>query len=146
MKLTTTRFGAVQIEDHDILHFARGLAGFEECRSWVLLADAHNEAVAWLQCISRVDVAIPVTSPRRFVPDYKVRIPRSQLTALQLRDIDQTFVLAVIGKTDRCLTLNLRAPLIINLDQRLGAQVVTADEQPLQFEVAPLPLKLRRSA
>ena len=46
----------------------------------------------------------------------------------------------------RLLTLNLRAPLVINLDRRIGCQVVTVDPQPMQYELANLPAELRKSA
>jgi hypothetical protein len=57
-----------------------GLPGLEDCREWALLADASNDALGWLQSTTRGDVALAVVSPRRFVPDYQVRIPRSELT------------------------------------------------------------------
>ena len=63
MKIQTTRFGAIQIEPDDILFFRSGLLGFEDCRHWVLLADADNEAVAWLQSMQHSDIALPVVSP-----------------------------------------------------------------------------------
>ena len=145
MEINTSRFGAVEIAPEDILLFPRGLAGFEECRHWILLADGENEAVAWLQSISRPDLALAVVSPRRFAPHYQVRVAKSELAALELALHEQAYVLCVLSKNDGRLTLNLKAPLIINLDQRLGRQVVTTDEQPLQFEL-PGQAQLRKSA
>ncbi|MCI0403985.1 MAG: flagellar assembly protein FliW, partial [Acidobacteria bacterium] len=60
---------------------------------------------------------------------------------------DSAFVLSVVSKSDGELTLNLKAPLIINLDRRLGRQVVTADEQPVAWQLNRLaPAVLRMSA
>ena len=91
-------------------------------------------------------VALPVVSPRRFVPSYQVRVNRNQLSALELSAPDEAFVLTVVSRHEGRLTLNLKAPLIINLDRRLGRQVVTNDEQPLQLDLAPAPAAYRRSA
>jgi flagellar assembly factor FliW len=44
------------------------------------------------------------------------------------------------------LTLNLKAPLIINLDRRLGRQVITSDEQPVVLTLPSAPPLLRKSA
>ena len=77
MKISTTRFGNLTIEDGDVLTFVDGLIGMEDCRRWVLLADAHNSALGWLQSLDRPEVALGVVSPRRFVPDYQVRVARS---------------------------------------------------------------------
>ncbi len=76
MRIDTTRFGQVEIEPHDLIHFPSGILGLQNCRQWVLLADAENESLGWLQCISHNDVAMAVVSPRRFVPNYQVRVSR----------------------------------------------------------------------
>ena len=146
MQIETTRFEAVAIRADDILLFPSGVFAFEKMRHWVLLSDAHNASVGWLQNVSHSAVALPVVSPRRFVPDYQVRVNRKQLAPLELSAPDEAFVLTVVSRNDGRLTLNLKAPLIINLDRRLGRQVVTNDEQPLQLDLAPAPASYRRSA
>ena len=146
MRIDTSRFGSIDIEPDDILLFPIGLIGLEHCRHWILLSDADNEYVGWLQSISAPDIALAVVSPRCYVPNYKVRIVKGDLISLQLTDTDNTFVLVVVGKEEETLTINLRAPILINLDRRLGKQVVTKDDQPLKHIIAALPGTLRRSA
>ncbi len=146
MKIQTTRFGTVDIAADDILFFAQGLFGFEHCQHWVLLADADNPAVAWLQSIQHGDTALPVVAPRRFVPDYQVRLDPSEVERLRLASLNQAYVLAVVSRDREMLTINLRAPVIINLDRRLGCQVITVDSQPISHELAILPISLRKSA
>lgn len=146
MQVETTRFGTMEIRADDILLFPQGLYAFERMRHWVLLSDATNPTVGWLQSVTQADVALPVVSPRRFVSNYQVRVNRSQLAPLELTTPDEAFVLAVVSRNDGRLTLNLKAPLIINLNRRLGRQVVTNDEQPLQLDLAAAPVALRKSA
>lgn len=148
MQIESTRFDTIDIRVDDILLFPSGVFAFEKMRHWVLLSDAQNASVGWLQSVSDPAVALPVVSPRRFVKDYQVRVNRSQLAPLELSGPDEAFVLAVVGRHEGRLTLNLKAPLIINLDRRLGRQVVTNDEQPLQLDLAPAPSaeSFRRSA
>lgn len=146
MQIDTTRFGVVPIEADDLLFFPAGLIGLEDCQHWVILADTENEAIGWLQSLSRADMAMAVISPRRFVTDYQVRVTRGELSSLQLSADDRAYILAIVAQNDDRLTLNLKAPLIINLDRRMGRQVVTSDDQPLQYEMAPTTLPLRRSA
>jgi flagellar assembly factor FliW len=80
------------------------------------------------------------------VPDYKVRLPAEQLAKLELDDLDRAFILNVVAKNEGRLTVNLKAPLLINLDRRIGRQVVTSDEQPLQHALSFEPVQLRKSA
>ncbi len=146
MKIHTTRFASIEIEPDDILFFRNGLVGFEDCRHWVLLADGDNRSVAWLQSMQHSDIALPVVSPRRFVADYQVRLEPTDVQSLQLTSAEQAYVLGVVSRDSDVLTMNLKAPLVINLERRIGCQVVTTDTQPMQYELATLPTLLRRSA
>ncbi len=146
MKIQTTRFDAIDIEPEDILFFRQGIFGFEQCRHWVLLADAENSSVAWLQSIQKPETALPVVSPRRFVKDYRVRMAQADIEALMLDSNEHAYVLAVVGRDGDTLTLNLRAPIIVNLDRRIGAQVVTTDNQPLQYALQKKTVRQRKSA
>jgi flagellar assembly factor FliW len=146
MKLETTRFGTVEIQSNDILFFRYGLFGFETQQQWVLLSDLNNSAVAWLQSMSQPEIALPVVSPRRFVSQYQVQLDERQISLLSLAKEEQAAVLAVVSRNGQTLTCNLRAPIVVNLDRRVGCQVVTADEQPLQYPLAELPSSARKIA
>ncbi len=146
MEIQTTRFGKLGIEAGDVLVFPTGILGMELCRQWVLLADAQNDALGWLQSTTHPEVAFAVVSPRRFVPDYQLRVARSELTPLLLDQVNEAKVLVIVGKNELAITLNLKAPLVINLDKRLGRQVVSNGELPLQFELPLGAAPLRKSA
>jgi flagellar assembly factor FliW len=146
MQVSTSRFGGLRIEEGDVFLFPSGLIGLEDCRQWVLLGDGANDAVGWLQSTTSPELAVAVISPRRFLPHYRVHVSRRDLVPLQLQDIDEAFVLNIVASDNGRLTVNLRAPLLFNLAQRLGRQVITADEQPVQWELAASPLQLRKSA
>lgn len=146
MDMMTTRFGKVAIDAEEILLFPHGLMGFEDCQHWVVLADAVNPTVGWLQSITRSSLAMPVISPRRFVPQYQLRVTRGELAALQLGATDRTYVLSLVSEHEGALTTNLKAPVVINLARRLGKQVVTSDEQSLRYELARKTIPLRKTA
>ena len=146
MQVITTRFGRIEVAAGDVIRFPSGLPGLEDCREWALLADAANDAVGWLQSTTRGEVALAVVSPRRFVPDYRVRIPRSELQPLDLADVRDAQVVVVVGMTDTTLTLNLKAPIVINLEARTGRQVVASGELPLQYELPGTTPGMKKSA
>ena len=146
MRITTSRFGRIDVDADDILRFPSGLPGLEDCREWALLADASNDALGWLQSTNRGDVALAVVRPRRFVPDYQVRIPRSELSPLAISDMRQAQVVVVVGTNGKSLTLNLKAPIVINLETRTGRQVVASGELPLQYELTSERPPLKKSA
>jgi flagellar assembly factor FliW len=146
MHIRTTRFGPLEIEADDVIHFPAGLLGLEDCRPWVLLADAQNDALGWLQSTTRPEMALAVVSPRRFVPDYQFRVFRSELNSLELGDVKSAQVLVIVGKNEHTITLNLKAPVVINLERRLGRQVVANGDHSVQFELTTTPAPLKKSA
>ncbi len=146
MQINTTRFGTVDVQAEDILLFPLGIIGFEKCLQWVLLADASNDSLGWLQSVQDPQIAMPVVSPRRFAPDYRVKVSPAQLELLELGAEDETFVLVVLARNEDSLTMNLKAPLIVNLDKQVGRQVITSDDQPLQRQLAEISEPLRKSA
>jgi len=46
MRITTTRFGRIDVDAADLIRFPSGLPGLEDCREWALLADSANDAPA----------------------------------------------------------------------------------------------------
>jgi flagellar assembly factor FliW len=146
MQIQTTRFGRLEISPSDVIRFPAGLPGLEECTSWALLADAHNDALGWLQSTEFADLALAVVNPRRFVPDYRLRVGRAELGSLLCDRVDELHVLAIVGKNERGITLNLKAPIVIHLREGLGRQVVAGGDHPVQYELAPVASVQRRAA
>jgi len=135
MRINTTRFGRLEIDANDRLFFPAGILGLEDCRDWVVLADAENDALGWLQSMERRETALPVVSPRRFVPSFQLRVARSEMAPLELTDHRTAQVLVVVGKNETGITLNLKAPLVLNLQRHVGRQVIANNDYPVQFEL-----------
>ena len=135
MNISTTKFGSLSIEETDVLTFVDGLIGMEDCQRWVLLGDSENTALAWLQSLERPEVALGVVSPRRFVPDYQVRVAKREIAPLGLENPNDAQVLVIISNVGGALSLNLKAPLVIHLAERVGRQIVARDDHAVQHRL-----------
>ncbi|HEY2253072.1 MAG TPA: flagellar assembly protein FliW [Planctomycetaceae bacterium] len=144
MDITTTRFGTITIEREDVMTFVDGLIGMEDCRQWALLADAENDALGWLQCLDRPEVALAVVSPRRFVQDYQVRVARRDIVPLGLPSAEEAQVLVILNQVNDNLMVNLKAPLVIYAGERIGRQIVAKDDHAVQHPIQGK-LRLRRT-
>ncbi len=151
MDVLTTRFGLLSVEPQDELIFESGLIGLEHCHRWVVLTDTKNPALGWLQSLDEGHIALGVVSPRRFVPDYQLRTDRTALDTLELTAARDAEVVVIAsrqadGPQAGDLTLNLRAPLVINVERRRGCQVIAKDDLPVQFALSAPSLPLKRTA
>lgn len=132
----TTRFGTLRVRSDDTITFPQGVYGLEGCGEWALLVDSHDATLGWLQSTIRPEVALAVVSPRRFVPEYQIRASQTDLACLNLVDTDSAQVLVIVSKDEVGLSLNLKAPLVVNLEQRRGVQLVNGIDQPLQHRIS----------
>jgi flagellar assembly factor FliW len=136
MQIQTSRFGKIDVDHADLLLMPHGLIGFETCRHWILLSTDDESPVAWLQSVALANVALPVISPRRFIPEYRARIHKRDLTSLNLHSEDQIYFLCVVSKTGTTLTANLKSPILLNATRHLAAQLVVTDDQPTAIPIS----------
>jgi len=74
MTVQSTRFGTLEIEAEAVLTFPRGLIGLGGSRYALLNTDADSP-FSWLHSVDDPDLALPVTRPWQFFPDYEVVLP-----------------------------------------------------------------------
>jgi flagellar assembly factor FliW len=144
MEINTTRFGLLEVDDQRIIHFPKGLLGFPAQTTFALIQTGEENYFFWLQSVSDPNLAFVVTDPTTFFKDYEVPI-RGELEAdLNISDDQQVQVFVICNKVDQWLTGNLLGPLVVNVVNRQGQQVVLTERkwttrQPLlklQTEVA----------
>ncbi|MAT68073.1 MAG: hypothetical protein CMJ58_00965 [Planctomycetaceae bacterium] len=145
MDVLTTRFGSLRAVPGDLITFEQGLIGLRDCRRWLLLADAKNPLLGWMQCVDSADVAVGIVAPRRFVPEFQLRVSRKEIESLRLDHLHDAQVAVIVSRQPDGLSLNLRAPLVINVESRRGRQVISKDPLPVQH-MLPAAEPLRRSA
>jgi flagellar assembly factor FliW len=111
------------------------MLGFSKYQRYVLIESGDitrpNEQSTfwWLQSADLPDLAFVVTDPSLFVPTYKVPIHHDQMAALGIQSIDEAQVFVVVNKRDNLLTGNLQGPLVINVADRVGEQLVLSDRR-----------------
>lgn len=133
--LQTSRFGALTVDEADIINFPRGVPGFENHREWALAGEDDNP-IKWLQSLNDGDVALPVAIPLDFFPDYRITLTRADLVALQCGDAENLSMLVVVTipvERPWDATANLRAPVVVNAAKRVARQIIMDDDAlPLQ--------------
>lgn len=129
MQIQTSRFGVIELAEDDILSFPEGLLGFNSLRKFVLLDDPNDEIFAWLQSCENADVAFPVLEPELFAQDYNVELAKNDYQALNLTSFEgaRAFTIVTIPEDPTQMTANLKAPIVINVKERLSRQCVLQD-------------------
>lgn len=131
MKVNTSRFGEIEINENDLIQMPEGLIGFPELVKFVLLDHDKDSPFKWLQSIDDPEMAFVVISPLTFRPDYMVEVTEDEVSALKLNNSDNAVisVIVTIPMDPKKMSANLKAPLIFNLNNRLGKQIILKDSQ-----------------
>ncbi len=155
MRIESSRVGTVEIREEDIIHFPSGLIGLNRYRRFVLLEFAQDVPLGWLQSVDDPNFGLPVAEPGIYVRDYAIETAASEVAELGLEHPDDCAILIVttIGAGGVIVTGNLRAPLLVNVERRIGRQVVLDRDDldlralvdPVAFSQAPTLGKMTRT-
>ena len=129
MLIQTTRFGEVEIQDHDILTFPSGMLGFSAERHFVMIEDEMGSPFQWLQSIEKQDLAFVTINPETAVSAFSLDITVDHMKKLDTEQVEDLSVRVIVtmAKKLQDVTINLQGPLLINFSKKLGLQFVVAD-------------------
>lgn len=129
MRFESTRFGVIEVGEDEVVHFRRGIPGFENFHRYVLLSTGGPSPFRFLQSLDDPDLTFVVTDPLWFRPDYRVRVRKEDLEQIGAAAEDEVAVYVIVTVPERPeeMTANLLAPILINTRTREAMQHVQSD-------------------
>ncbi len=133
MLVKTKHFGEIDLTEDKILTFENGIMGFEDFKRYTILFDSEDgeePVISWLQSLDEETFAIPVVSPLLVKEDYNPVVEDEWLNSLgELTDENIVILLTITVPSDlEKMTVNLKAPFIINSDTRKGCQIIVENK------------------
>lgn len=127
MKLQT-RLGALKIEEKDIINFSVGLLGFSDYHRYVLVEQKEG-FFNFLQSVDEPDLTFVLMLPELVCDDYSVKLNQEEIDLLKLTSPEDGRVYGIVTIPDNLaeMTVNLQAPLVINMKEKQGAQIVVTE-------------------
>lgn len=127
MKINTSRFGELDVEESLIFNFIEPILGYEELSKYILLDYEDNSPFKWLQSAEDPEIAFPVTFPAFFGIDYQFVIQEDKAKKLELANADNLLsfnISCVPHGNPQNATVNLAGPIVINMDNKKAMQLV----------------------
>jgi flagellar assembly factor FliW len=126
-KVTTKTGEEVEVPENHIVRIIDGILGFSEYEEYALVPHGEDSPFLWLQSLDQPNLAFLTIDPKIFMPDYKPVIARSELELIELEDLGQAIVQAiiVIPENPSEMTANLLGPIVINAAKRAARQVIS---------------------
>lgn len=140
MQIHSKFLGEVEIDRKDIITFSEGLLGLEEYKKYVLLPIDADMPFAFLQSTEEKEIGFVVAYPFAFKNDYTFDISDQDKKQLEIEKEEDVIAYSVVTlkETFQDSTLNLLAPLVINMKKKIGKQIVLQDYEmhPLHYPIA----------
>ncbi len=139
MKITTRKFGEIEIDEQDVLSMPQGLAGFADYKKFVLIQDPETDPLCWFQSVEEPNLSLVVMDPFIFKKDYTIDgdsvIREMKWENTSEEDLLVYVVVNIFASSaqnqegnekegNRKITANLAGPLVINSNNHEAIQVV----------------------
>ncbi|NLT50040.1 MAG: flagellar assembly protein FliW [Ignavibacteria bacterium] len=116
MKITTKQFGEIEVDEKLIINFKEGILGFENLKKYVLLTE-ENGIFFWLTSLETPEIVFPLFPLRVLDKDY----PQEKNA--------EAFGIVKLDKEPSKININLKAPVYINQEEKIGFQKVIDNEK-----------------
>jgi flagellar assembly factor FliW len=125
---TTTdlpRFGKLTYAPADVIEFPWGIPGYSDLHRWLFLSLDSQSGFVWLQSLDDPTVALPAANPWMVFEKYDPKLPFYAFAALEIASAEDFTLLCVTVCTEgaREMTINLAAPIVVNLAKRKACQI-----------------------
>lgn len=151
MKVNTRLFGEIDITDDKIVRLETGIIGFPDLKNFTIIYDNEkgtNTSIMWFQSLDEPQFAMPVLSPIDIRPDYDPHINDELLIPLGEIKPENLLVLVTVKVPQNIegMTVNLKAPIIINTANMKGGQLIVEDDEQVRFPIYELLKKAKEGA
>ncbi len=129
MNLQTRHFGEITVSDDTIITFDSGLPGFDTMTKFTLLTNSENPAFCWLQSIDDGDLAFVLFDVGSIMKEYDPKIDVNSVSELgKIENNLLIYNIVVVPENAEEMTVNLKAPIVINTDTKKGKQVIVNND------------------
>lgn len=128
-------------DEQQIFCFTNGIPGFEKKREFIFVSISPDMSMQLMKTVDE-EVTLLVVNPFLFYPEYEWELPESSRLELQIESEHDVEIWSVVTVPEdpHYSTLNLLAPIVLNVNKRLGKQLILHDQPyssrtPLNREV-----------
>jgi|GEM_PF-11670 FliW protein./Isochorismatase family. len=136
MLLETSNFGPIEYDENEIIYFQNEILGFDGLKKYILVGKDGSEPFIWLQSVENPGLAFVMVDGTDVVSWYKPQIPVEEMRKLSIDDISsmQIYNIVVIPENIEEISCNLKAPIVVNRDKKIAAQIILDEgDYPIRY-------------
>ncbi|PLX68192.1 MAG: flagellar assembly protein FliW [Denitrovibrio sp.] len=130
-KIVSGKLGEIEFAETDIITLSAPVLGFPDLSDFILISNDKSYPFLWFQSVQDVNICFILVEPDIFFPYYKPTLNKRELKILGAegeKDI-KLFGIVVVPDQPKNATVNLRAPLALNMEKKLAKQIILEDDK-----------------
>ena len=130
-KIVSGKLGEVEFVETDVITLSAPILGFPDLSDFILISNDKSYPFLWFQSVQDVNICFILVEPDIFFPDYTPKLNKREAKILGAegeKDI-KLFGIVVVPDQPKNATVNLRAPLALNMERKLAKQVILEDDK-----------------
>lgn len=133
MKLYSKYHGIIEYEEEEIITFSKGLPGFKDLKKFILFTIEENSVFSMLHSIENAEIGLIVVSPFYIKKDYEFNLGNKEKKELKIKSEEDVVIFntVCVNKDVKKITTNLKAPIVINIKEHRGEQLILDNEKYL---------------
>jgi len=122
MRIKNLQFGEIEFDENMIIEFKEGIIGFENLKKFILI-NAEDDLFYWLTSVDEPEIVFPLFGIRVIMEeDY----PQEKNC--------EPFGIVKLNQDPAKVTINLKAPVYIDQNEKSGFQRILDDEKyPINY-------------
>ena len=136
VSIPSQALGSVEVRPESLITVCEPLAGFPDCSTYALIEHVRRDgstsaSVFWLQAAERPFHAFVVTDPWGVSSEYAPEISDTDAVELGLENFEDArlFAILTVPRNPSGMTVNLRAPIVVNMARLRAKQVVLLNDE-----------------
>ncbi len=138
MIIETTRFGELDIGKDSVIHFPDGIAPFGKDLDFSLVVPSEDGDTVWLQSLQYPQLSFWTGFALRLFEKRDFALDTQLLSSIGINNCEGLCILVILTKLVDGVTANLLAPILVNMNENIGKQVVL----PGKMELIRVPIQL----
>ncbi|SJP55931.1 Flagellar assembly factor FliW [Clostridioides difficile] len=109
----------------------KGILGFEDLKEYELLDIENEDILKEFNSTEEDCIGFIVVSPFEIIKEYEIVLNQETIEKLEVKSPNDIILLNIItvGQTLEESTVNMKAPIVINVRNNCGMQIILQDEE-----------------